>query len=164
VRVRSSARLVVLDAQDRILLFQIQVEGISSVNNPNEDPFWITPGGGVEEGESFEECALRELWEETGIDNIELGPWIWTREIVLSWLDQEAFLSHERFFLVRVKTPKIVLDNFTELEWDDYESHKWWSVEKLKDSDEIIAPPRLAELLESIIAGERSESPIFLDR
>ena len=28
---------------------------------------WVLPGGHIDPGESLEECALRELWEETGV-------------------------------------------------------------------------------------------------
>ena len=32
------------------------------------DEYWVLPGGGVEEGESFEEAALRELYEEMSVE------------------------------------------------------------------------------------------------
>lgn len=34
------------------------------------DEYWVLPGGGVEEGESFEEAALRELREEMSIEGM----------------------------------------------------------------------------------------------
>ena len=29
--------------------------------------FWVAPGGGVKDEESYEEAATREVWEETGL-------------------------------------------------------------------------------------------------
>jgi 8-oxo-dGTP pyrophosphatase MutT (NUDIX family) len=33
---------------------------------------WVLPKGHVEEGESIEQAALREVFEETGLDNVQL--------------------------------------------------------------------------------------------
>jgi 8-oxo-dGTP diphosphatase len=33
---------------------------------PEEEKRWSTPSGGLEIGESHEECCIREVWEETG--------------------------------------------------------------------------------------------------
>lgn len=52
--VRAACRAVILDA-DRILL---------SYETKND--IWMIPGGGIEAGETDEECVIREVAEETG--------------------------------------------------------------------------------------------------
>jgi len=70
-RFRPTARLIVLDPADRILLF--------SATDPRGQ-VWFTPGGGVHRGESLEAAAVRELAEETGHlrTAAEIGPLVAT--------------------------------------------------------------------------------------
>ena len=50
------ARGVILDDQGRLLLIQ-----------RSDNHRWAIPAGAMELGESMEECAIREVWEETGL-------------------------------------------------------------------------------------------------
>ncbi|MSQ41501.1 MAG: NUDIX domain-containing protein [Dehalococcoidia bacterium] len=91
---RPGARAILLDARDRLLLFRTRVPG-------GAVEAWITPGGGLEPGESHEAAARRELWEETGLRDAALGPWVWSRRQSWRW-GETWYDSPERFFLVRV--------------------------------------------------------------
>jgi 8-oxo-dGTP pyrophosphatase MutT (NUDIX family) len=74
--IRVSCRVVLLDGEERVLLLEHAGsldDGFSSI--------WVPPGGGLEPGESFEQAALRELWEETGLRLPGLGPKVWIRPL-----------------------------------------------------------------------------------
>lgn len=59
---RRTARVLLVDDADRVLLFRWPLrDGPAS-------HCWITPGGGVEPGETLHAAAVRELREETGLD------------------------------------------------------------------------------------------------
>jgi 8-oxo-dGTP pyrophosphatase MutT (NUDIX family) len=57
------ARGVVFDEHDRLLLIK-----------RSDNLRWAIPAGAMELGESMEECAIREVWEETGLRATSLTP------------------------------------------------------------------------------------------
>ncbi|HEX8346210.1 MAG TPA: NUDIX domain-containing protein [Actinoplanes sp.] len=57
------ARGVVFDDERRLLLIQRSDNGR-----------WALPAGAMELGESMRDCAIREVWEETGLRATELTP------------------------------------------------------------------------------------------
>ena len=152
---RPSARVVLLDSTDRILLFRC-----NALDDENPD-FWLTPGGGLNDGETHEAAAVRELWEETGLTDVPLGPLIWTRRHVMLW-NEKWVDSLEHFFVVRTDDFVVSHANLDENEAKFIQETRWWSLPEIiraKD-EEIFAPRRLSELLAPIIAGEIPISPI----
>jgi len=65
---------MLLDPDNRVLMLRIHDSAAQrSMSSPGPD-FWLLPGGGVEPGELYEEAAVREVFEETGIRRARSRP------------------------------------------------------------------------------------------
>lgn len=149
---RPAARVILLDPDDRILLIQIQFDATRTL--------WLTPGGGLEEGESHEDAARRELFEETGIVDVELGPCVWHRTHVFRF-EGVLYEAQERYFVARLAhVPEITTDHRTEIEREMLSDARWWSVDEIAASDETFVPRRLAERLLRLLEGDSAEVAI----
>jgi len=57
---------------------------ILSGGEDNTDGFWVLPGGGVKKYETFEEAVKREIYEETGIINVNVKNCVFSRTMGIS--------------------------------------------------------------------------------
>ncbi len=138
-RVRRAARLLVTDDAGRVLLFRFTFGGRS--------PFWATPGGECDPGESFAAAARRELLEETGLA-CDPGPAIAERGNEFVTAEGEPVTADERYFRIRVPTCDIRTDGHTELERQIMLDHRWFTRAELAGWHETIFPPEILTLLE----------------
>ena len=150
---RDAARVVLLDASGRVLLMRWRLL--------TGDSIWITPGGGVDPGETHEEAALRELAEEVGLRGVPLGPWVWSREHLLRWNGRDI-LQRERFHLARVASHEVDRSANDANELRVIEEIRWWSLAELAASPERFSPPALAALLPPLLEGRLPATPVEL--
>ena len=143
---RHAARVLLLDRRDRLLLFRCQEPGA-------ERAFWITPGGGLEGGETHQQAAERELYEETGLDGVAIGPCVWTRTHTFPWLGK-LYRQHEQFFPARVDGHEVDAAAHTEEEKSVLTQHRWWSASDITQATgECFAPRRLGKYLDNLLTG-----------
>jgi 8-oxo-dGTP pyrophosphatase MutT (NUDIX family) len=145
MRSRPSARLLVLDPEGRILLFHFVFKRGALAGQD----YWATPGGGVEEGETFEQAAIRELNEETGIEAQDVGPELGRREFELQLPSGERVWAEERFFLIRTSQRlPLSRDGLTAEEAEVLADHKWWSRDELSQTLATVWPDNLQTMLD----------------
>jgi ADP-ribose pyrophosphatase YjhB (NUDIX family) len=150
---REAARVVLVDPGGAVLL-------LSCTHPESGEPFWLTPGGGLEPGESPEEAARRELAEEVGVD-AELGPLIWLRRGSFRWNGEVELF--ERYYLVRVEErPEIAIDG--PLADPGVREVRWWTADELAASGAPRAPGALAELLAGVLRDGPPAQPLEIDR
>ncbi|MFF4274736.1 NUDIX hydrolase [Streptomyces sp. NPDC001536] len=156
---RKVARVVLLDPDDRILLLYGH-----EPDDPTND-WWFTPGGGIEGDETREQAALRELVEETGITDVELGPVLWRRMCSFPFAgrrwDQDEWYYLARTAHTSDEVPGAVA--LTELERRSVAGARWWTCQELTRAHETVYPTRLAELLRRLLDEGPPAGPVTLD-
>lgn len=147
MKVRHSARVILLDEQQRVLLFQYR-DGTPL--NPDLEAYWATVGGEVESGETHEDAARREVLEETGLADWELGPCVLKREITLRLGPTgELVKCREQYFLGRVgESVSTDPQSLPELSNFACRGSRWWSLDEIRRSDSTFFPEGLADILD----------------
>ncbi|MEM2838997.1 MAG: NUDIX pyrophosphatase [Thermoplasmata archaeon] len=128
---------VILKKNGRILILK-RSNKVSSFQG-----FWSGVSGGINEGETPAEAAIRELREETGVKATE-SDLISTGETIVAEEGENRWEVHP--FLLEVADESIVLD------WE-HDSYRWISPDELQDFRFV---PRLDEVVESLLKTDRN--------
>jgi ADP-ribose pyrophosphatase YjhB (NUDIX family) len=152
LRLRSAARALVVDPEERILLVRFEFA---------DRVVWATPGGGVQDGETDESAVRRELLEEAGLEGFELGPLVWTRTHHVPLGGGRWDGQTERVYLVRTDR----FEPAPELTWDELRAEgvtaiRWWTYEELEATDALFAPRRLPSLARELLLSGPPARPV----
>jgi double-stranded uracil-DNA glycosylase len=148
---RRGVRALVIDPAARVLLVRFDFP---------DKQVWTQPGGGVDPEESDEQALRRELAEESGLYDFELGPCIWTRTHwtagMPGWAGQQ-----ERIYLVRTDAfepaPEWTAEQLAE---EGMGAQRWFTEAELRERGLIFAPRRLPELVAELIGRGPGGKPI----
>lgn len=135
---RPASRILLTDPDGRVLLFRFTPD--------DRPPFWCTPGGALDPGESYEAAARRELREETGLD-LDCGPEVARRQVEFVTIEGVPVSADERYFAVRTETTTIASDGHTDLEQRVMREWRWFDRTELDQHDEPYFPEDLGAML-----------------
>ncbi|SEP81328.1 NUDIX domain-containing protein [Devosia sp. YR412] len=137
VTIRNGVRALILTPEAEILMMRIRLD--------TNELIWILPGGGKEAGEDNATGLRRELREELGLLEFEIGPLVWRRRHTFNFFDCR-YQQTEEYFVVHTHRFEPVMSDQVEVRVLD--CFRWWKIEDLKRAQERLTPLRLAAIVE----------------
>ena len=152
LRIREAVRALVIDTDDRILLVRFDFPART---------VWATPGGGMDPGEGPHDALRRELIEEIGLHDPDIGPHLWNRLHIVPFINGHYDGQREQAFAVRVAAGFDPQPGFS---WEQLNAEyvfelRWWTVAELRRAAVITAPTGLADLVEQYVRDGAPRTP-----
>jgi 8-oxo-dGTP pyrophosphatase MutT (NUDIX family) len=138
---RLTSRVLLFDRDDRVLLF------LTAAPDSSRLPRWITPGGGVDPGETHLQAALRELEEETGLRLETLNGPVWSHDFDVEWDSADHDTGHAEYYTTVVDAFDPSDANWTDDERVDVTEHRWWTLGELLAERPPFEPRELLDLI-----------------
>ncbi len=153
LHLRRASRALIIDGDDHVLLVRFVF--------PSGIEAWALPGGGLEPDESVEQGLRRELHEELGLTEVDIGPHIWSRVHVIPMITGHDG-QHEQVHLVRMPhfepVPTI---GWERLRTEFVHEMRWWTPDEIELATATrFAPRRLSKLLRSLLRDGPPATPI----
>ena len=137
-----------IDGDSRVLLINEAMDG--------GEAYWLTPGGGLEPGETPQQAAVREAYEETGLLIRIPADAVAVHRERRTWSYRGTHYDQtNHFFAVRVpEALDVVPAALTEMEQEALIGFRWWRAADLRACDERFFPPEIADLLDHVTGSQ----------
>jgi 8-oxo-dGTP pyrophosphatase MutT (NUDIX family) len=152
LRIRQAVRAIVLDTDRRVLLVRFEFPAGTR---------WALPGGGVEPGETAEHALRRELAEEVGLIEPEIGPHVWDRLHIIPFLSGHWDGQREQIHIVRTAP----FEPMPQLTWVQLNAEyvyelRWWTLDEITGSTATFVPTHLGQHLQSLLDNGHPNRPV----
>jgi 8-oxo-dGTP pyrophosphatase MutT (NUDIX family) len=145
-RHRRAARVVLVAGDGRVLVEHVRVH-----TDPDQGSWWELPGGGLEGDETTAAAARRELREETGYLDVEVGPALATGRVRYRSASSIAE-QHETVHAARLTGGRRGPRTLDGAEAAGLIEVAWLTLDQLTDGRRV-DPPELPQLARDVLAG-----------
>jgi 8-oxo-dGTP pyrophosphatase MutT (NUDIX family) len=163
-KIRYTVRALLFNPAGEVLLFKYRNDpNIHNVGKPpmNSD-YWGTVGGGIEKGEDLSAALRREIAEETGHEDITIGPMIWHRKVDLVFYGDILHVD-EKYFVAHTRQTEISTAGHTQIERKFVADTRWWAPAAVETATEKIFPTALPQHIRALAAGDYPQDILQID-